>query len=59
MNGWQATVKCIQIMTERDELNYELNKTALKTTRERLSKRIDSLDAELFELKNKLKNLTV
>lgn len=59
MNGWQATVKCIQIMTERDELSDKLSKTALKTRREQLSKRIDSLDAELFELKGKLKKISI
>ncbi len=58
-NAWDYTLEIIALLTDIDDINEQLSKTNNITERYILSSRIDSLESKLFELKDKLKKVTV
>lgn len=58
-NAWDYTLEIIALLTDIDDINEELSKTNNITERYVLSNRIDSLESKLFELKDKLKKVTI
>lgn len=58
-NAWDYTLEIIALLTDIDNYNEQLSKINSITERYILSNRIDSLENKLFELKDKLKKVTV
>lgn len=58
-SAWDYTLEIISIATDIDNLNSKLSVTDNIQERERLSSKIDSLESRLFEIKDKLKRLTI
>lgn len=58
-NAWEYTLLILEILTDIDNANEDLSKTNNKEKRKLLSDKIDSLESNLFELKNKLKNIDI
>lgn len=58
-NAWDYTLEIIALLTDIDNYNEQLSKINSITERYILSNRIDSLESKLFELKDKLKKVTV
>lgn len=58
-NGWDCTLEILKIVTEIDSTNEELYKTDNLSRRRVLSDKIDVLEGNLFELKNKLKEIEI
>lgn len=58
-NAWDYTLEIITLLTDIDNNNEILSKTNNNKERELLSNRIDSLESKLFDLKDKLKKVTV
>lgn len=58
-NAWEYTLLILEILTDIDNANEDLSKTSNKEKRKVLSDKIDALESNLFELKNKLKNIDI
>jgi len=58
-NVWDCTLEILRIVTEIDSTNEELYKTDNVNRRRVLSDKIDVLESNFFELKNKLKEIEI
>lgn len=58
-NAWDCTLELLVLMGNIDHTNELLSKTDNLTIRKILSDKIDAYETQLFELKNKLKKVTV
>lgn len=58
-NAWEYALEIISLATDIDNLNLKLSKTNNIIEREKLSSKIDSLELRLFEVKDKLKKITI
>lgn len=58
-NAWDYTLEIISLLTDIDNNNELLSKTDAISQRSILSNKIDSLESKLFELRDKLKKVTV
>lgn len=58
-NAWDYTLEIITLLTDIDKNNELLSKTNNIKDRDLLSNKIDSLEIKLFDLKDKLKKVTV
>ena len=58
-NAWEYALEIISLATDIDNLNLKLSKTNNITERNKLSSKIDSLELRLFEVKDKLKKITI
>lgn len=58
-NAWDYTLEIITLLTDIDTNNELLSKTNNIKDRDLLSNKIDSLESKLFDLKDKLKKVTV
>lgn len=58
-NAWEYTLLILEILTDIDNANEDLSKTSNKEKRKILSDKIDALESNLFELKNKLKSIDI
>lgn len=58
-NGWDYTLEILRILTDIDNTNEELYKTNNSSRRKVLSDRIDVLESDLFDIKNKLKQIEI
>lgn len=58
-NAWDYTLEIIALLTDIDNNNELLSKTDSISQRSILSNKIDSLESKLFEIRDKLKTVTV
>ncbi|WP_196000799.1 hypothetical protein [Clostridium sp. 1001271B_151109_B4] len=58
-SAWKYALEIISIATDIDELNTKLSKTDKISERTILSAKIDTLEAKLFEIKDKLKSVNL
>lgn len=58
-NAWDYTLEIIALLTDIDHNNELLSKTNNIDKRSILSSKIDSLESKLFEIKDKLKKVTI
>lgn len=58
-NAWEYALEIISLATDIDNLNLKLSKTNNITERNKISSKIDSLELRLFEVKDKLKKITI
>ena len=58
-NAWEYALEIISLATDIDNLNTKLSQTNNIIEREKLSSKIDSLELRLFEVKDKLKKITI
>lgn len=58
-SAWKYALEIISIATDIDELNTKLSKTDKISERKLLSSKIDTLEAKLFEIKDKLKSVNL
>lgn len=58
-SAWDCTLELLSIMGDIDYYSELLGKSSRFTDRELYSKKIDSLEVKLFDLREKLKKLTV
>lgn len=57
--AWEYTLLILEILTDIDNVNETLSKTTNVQKRKLLSDKIDSLESNLFEIKNKLKDIDI
>lgn len=58
-SAWEYALEIISLATDIDNLNTKLSQTNNIIEREKLSSKIDSLELRLFEVKDKLKKITI
>ena len=58
-SAWDFTLELLSIMGDIDKYSNLLSKSSTYSDRELYSKKIDSLESNLFDIKEKLKRITV
>ncbi|WP_300348028.1 hypothetical protein [Clostridium sp.] len=58
-SAWDFTLELLSIMGDIDRYSELLSKSSTYSDRELYSKKIDSLEVKLFDIREKLKKLTV
>lgn len=58
-SAWEYALEIISLATDIDNLNTKLSQTNNIIERNKLSSKIDSLELRLFEVKDKLKKITI
>ena len=58
-SAWDYTLEILSLMGDIDYYNDLLSKNLNKKDREVYSKKVDSLESNLFSLKEKLKNTSI
>lgn len=59
MNAWEISLKIISLMGDIDTLVDQKSKECRPDVDMLLSRQIDDKELEMFELKNKLKNINI